>query len=90
MKNISNIDSDNGFRLLKYGTKVCKVNGQLHREDGPAVEYTNGDKMWYFNDRLHREDGPAVEYANGKKSWWINGYCIDNIKVIFNALIYKI
>ena len=45
----------------------------LHREDGPAIEYANGDKSWYINDKLHREDGPAIEYANGDKSWWING-----------------
>ena len=43
----------------------------LHREDGPAVEYANGDKCWYLNDKLHREDGPAVEYANGDKVWYI-------------------
>ena len=48
-------------------------NGQLHREDGPAVEYTDGTKVWYLNDQLHREDGPAVEYADGTKSWYLNG-----------------
>lgn len=21
----------------------------MHREDGPAIEYTNGDKAWYIN-----------------------------------------
>ena len=44
----------------------------LHREDGPAVEYANGNKEWYINDKLHREDGPAVEYINGYKAWWLN------------------
>ncbi len=34
----------------------------LHREDGPAVEYSNGEKEWYFNGLLHRVDGPALEY----------------------------
>ncbi len=32
--------------------------GELHREDGPAIEYTSGTKMWYQNGKLHREDGP--------------------------------
>jgi hypothetical protein len=45
---------------------------QLHKTDGPAVEY-NGDKWWYINDKLHREDGPAIEYNNGLKSWYLNG-----------------
>ena len=48
-------------------------NGKRHREDGPAIEYANGNKVWYINDKLHREDGPAVEYANGDKEWYING-----------------
>ena len=46
--------------------------GKLHREDGPAVERTNGYKEWYLNGKLHREDGPAIEYADGDKSWYIN------------------
>jgi len=51
----------------KGGTEI------LHREDGPAVEYSNGDKKWYLNGKLHREDGPAVEKADGKKVWYRNG-----------------
>ncbi len=46
---------------------------ELHREDGPAIESTNGYKEWYLNGKLHREDGPALEYANGDKMWFING-----------------
>ena len=45
----------------------------LHREDGPAVECTDGSKYWYINGKQHREDGPAAEWSNGDKSWWING-----------------
>jgi hypothetical protein len=25
--------------------------GELHCEDGPAVEYANGDKDWYLNGK---------------------------------------
>jgi len=55
------------------GNKHWLLNGELHREDGPAVECANGDKCWYLNDKLHREDGPAVEYPNGSKHWYLNG-----------------
>ena len=55
------------------GHKFWYVNGKLHREDGPAIEYANGSKFWYLNDKLHREDGPAVEYADGDKHWYLNG-----------------
>ena len=51
----------------------CLPNGQLHREDGPAVELSDCSKYWYQNDKCHREDGPAVEWYNGHKEWWING-----------------
>jgi hypothetical protein len=44
-----------------------------HREDGPAIEYTNGSKFWFINGRLHREDGPAIEYSDGSKYWYLNG-----------------
>ena len=57
----------------KYGTKSWYHHGQLHREDGPAVELSNGYKEWYHHDQLHREDGPAVESANGYKVWYLNG-----------------
>ena len=54
-------------------SKEWRLNGQLHREDGPAVEWDNGTNEWFLNDKLHREDGPAIEYANGSKEWWLNG-----------------
>ena len=57
----------------KDGTKRWKLNGLRHREDGPAIEYTNGTKKWAINGVFHREDGPAIEYVNGDKQWWING-----------------
>ena len=55
------------------GNKEWRVNGLLHREDGPAVECENGTKEWCINGEYHREDGPAIEYGNGAKSWYING-----------------
>ena len=50
-------------------------NNLLHREDGPALEDTNGNMLWYKNGKLHREDGPAVEYTSGYKSWYFNDKC---------------
>ena len=44
-----------------------------HREDGPAFEWSGGDKSWFINGKLHREDGPAMEYTDGAKFWYING-----------------
>ena len=56
----------------RNGDKFWYLNGQLHREDGPAIEWEDGSKDWYLNDKLHREDGPAIECADGTKYWYLN------------------
>ena len=48
------------------------AKGQLHREDGPAIDYPDGYKEWFLNGKLHREDGPACEYTDGQE-YWLNG-----------------
>jgi len=61
-------------KIDKFGTKRWyNSKGQLHREDGPAVEYATGDTVWFVNGKQHRLDGPAMEYVNGSKTWYING-----------------
>ena len=69
--------------------------GQLHREDGPAVEYSNGFKYWYKNGHLHREDGPAIERTNGDKEWSLNGKLLtkeqweqETLKIRFARIQY--
>jgi len=54
------------IRWYKFGTT------ERHRLDGPAIEYSNGDKFWYQNGERHRLDGHAIEYANGSKLWYQN------------------
>ena len=60
-------------KVYSSGTKAWYLNGELHREDGPAYEGSSGDKEWYLNGELHREDGPAVEYSRGYKEWYFDG-----------------
>jgi len=36
-------------QISKYGTKRWILNGKLHREDGPAIEYVNGPKYWWYH-----------------------------------------
>jgi hypothetical protein len=67
-------DEESISTIDKYGTKICtNKNGKLHCLDGPAIEYSNGDKEWYQNGKKHRVDGPAIECVNGNKEWWQNG-----------------
>ena len=57
----------------KHNDKYWLLNNKLHREDGPAIERTNGSKEWWLNGKLHREDGPAIESVSGTKYWLLNG-----------------
>lgn len=38
-----------GIVVFPLGNKWWFLNGKLHRIDGPAIEYKNGDKLWYLN-----------------------------------------
>jgi len=53
------------------GNKCWYLNGVLHREGGPAIEYYDGDKSWYLNGVLHREDGPARDWGVASE-WYLN------------------
>ena len=59
----------------------------LHREDGPAIVFENGDKAWYIDGKIHRDggqeyykegalhrvDGPAKIFENGTQAWYLDG-----------------
>ena len=66
-------EKDTMNTIIIGGVIYWKVNEQLHREDGPAIERANGDREWYQHDKRHRLDGPAVENANGTLEWWRDG-----------------
>jgi hypothetical protein len=55
------------------GDKVWLLNGQYHREDGPAIVYVNGDEDWYLHGDYHRTNGPAIVWADGTASWYLHG-----------------
>ena len=60
-------------KVKDNGDKYWYQNNELHRLDGPAVEWSTGDKEWHQNGKCHRLDGPAIEYVNGDKAWYIEG-----------------
>ena len=60
--------------MIEYTVKVCPkgnkywyLNGKLHREDGPAIEYATGYKAWRLNGKYvtevehKRMTSPVVE-----------------------------
>lgn len=48
------------------------LNGEPHREDGPAKNYSNGDESWFLYGKEHREDGLAIIWEH-YTAWWIDG-----------------
>jgi hypothetical protein len=63
----------NGWETQSDGTKCHYVNGKLHREDGPAIEYADGSVSYYFNGNPHRMDGPAKIHnsGHGVETYWV-------------------
>ena len=64
-----------------------RVDGILHRENGPAIIWANGYQEWYKEDKLHRLDGPAVIYATGDQEWYKEDklHRLDGPAVIYAA-----
>lgn len=61
-------------------SKYYYQNGQLHRDDGPAIDLNTGEKAYYQHGQLHRLDGPArirPEYTDSphlaREEWYVNG-----------------
>ena len=81
------------FEALKYRVEVdargtrwyYNSAGQLHRDEGPAVECTNGYKRWHINGLRHRIDGAAIECTNGYKRWFIHG--VEMTEAEFNQAV---
>jgi len=40
-----------GLHIDEYGTKCWFLNGKYHREDGPAIEWADGNKHWFLNGK---------------------------------------
>ena len=52
-------------RAYENGDKEWYLNGKLHREDGPAVEYADGSKYWYL-DGKHLTEKVFLNYTKPK------------------------
>lgn len=56
---------------LSDGTKQWRLNGVLHREDGPAIVSVN-DVRWMQHGNYHREGAPAI-VIRGDTFWYVHG-----------------
>jgi hypothetical protein len=56
------------------GVLEWRLDGKLHRINGPAQTYPDGSTKWFKHGVIHRVGGPAIEDANGHKVWYQNGH----------------
>jgi hypothetical protein len=63
---------NDGLHVDEAGSQEWWKDGNLHREDGPAVVGWGGGEMWYHKGMIHRLNGPAVFYRDGTHEWWLN------------------
>ncbi len=42
-----------GIAKFTGGTKYWYKNGKLHREDGPAIEWADGEKRWWLEGKFY-------------------------------------
>jgi hypothetical protein len=50
-----------------------RLGSLLHREDGPAIEWGDGDRSWYYYGKIHRLDGPSIETVTHFRHWHLYG-----------------
>ena len=68
-----NEEMKDGLHIDPDGAKYWFKDGEIHREDGPAIEETDGSKDWMKYGTTHRIGGPAVEYSDGYNEYWLYG-----------------
>lgn len=54
------------LRSNKGVSIYCNDDGDLHREDGPAVKYDDGRKLWYLNGKEYTKGTWLIELAYRK------------------------
>lgn len=60
--------------ISAWGVIEWRLDGDLHCDDGPAMVFPDGTKLYYSNGLLHRDGGePAIECPNGYKVWYDHG-----------------
>lgn len=69
--------SEPNIATIQKDDSVWFLDGLRHREDGPAIQTSDGVTAWYLHGNLHREDGPAFEFISSNnvwcKAWYLNG-----------------
>lgn len=46
-------------------------DGELHRVNGPAIDWGNGDYSWFYEGQYHRYYGVSRRWGGVNYEYWI-------------------
>ena len=69
---------EDGIKVLPSVIDVDRVewhnaDGQVDRDDGPAIIYRSGTRSWVKNGKTHRVGAPALTYDHVGEVWKVDG-----------------
>ncbi len=67
--------------VLENGGK----NGKRHRDDGPAVIFSNGLKMWYLNGKFIKETTENISRVKSARHFFLLTF-LEKVKVKLKKL----
>jgi len=53
-------------RTWRNGAESCFFNGRAHREDAPALKYSDGRKYWFLDGKQYSKEDWKVEIRRRK------------------------
>jgi len=79
-------DGNIGPARIEDGNRYWYAQDRLHRQDGPAVEYSSGAVEYWWCGGYHREDGPALIDTDGSERYALDGNIFEDKKTWEHAL----
>lgn len=85
-KSINDIPFNYSGLAIVGGIEFHYLNGEIHREDGPAMFCKDEMECWYLNNEKHCDCGPAFILYNFRKEvvvkeWWLHGQQVTAMEV---------
>ena len=64
-----------------FGNRIYyNSQGQVHRDDGPAIITPDGSEYWYCNGKQLRSDGPAATWPGHPGLYYLNGVQVSAVE----------
>lgn len=85
-----------GLVVFANGNKFHLVNGQPHRDNGPAKEYSDGTQKWYLMGKLVKKAMLQTPKTSTRSKKWSLACSFDNeqdfckfVEDVYNSHVKK-